>query len=532
MKKKGLFVILLATTSMSLCGCNFFDIITSSSSEYSFEPISISGDGSKDKQQLIYNISDYVSNSFYSIANTPTIGNPKLLVLPILFTDSNSYLDEDDLVTYRAYLEKAFFGTKEETGWNSVKSFYEEESLGLCEIGGEVAPWYQSSYSYNSVSTSEITTALIETAVNNWKASNPNKVKEFDTNSDGFLDGVIAIYGGPDYKSIDKRERSKGRFVNNNMWAYTSWTSLKKDVNNPNVKNFIWASYDFMLNDISNVNVDTHTYIHEMGHMFGLDDYYDYNNSDYRWAGGFSMQDYNVGGHDPYSMLLYGWSNPYVPTETCRIEIQPFSTSKDLVLLTPEYTGSPYDEYLLVELYTPTGTNELDAYHAYAGAYPSGLTNAGIRLWHIDSRLLDVTNAKYTGYDHDDYYLFSNYTITTNVTNSHKYVVGPTNTQYSRQGSYNSYSTNSLEMRSFRLNELVRRNDYMGLKRGTVVDNSHLFRTGDTFSINNYENYFVKTSTSILSSECKFNNGKSFPWTISFDYVRRDKATITFTKNG
>ena len=53
-------------------------------------------------------------------------------------------------------------------------------------------------------------------------------------------------------------------------------------------------------------------------------------------SGCFSMQDYNVGGHDPYSMMALGWVKPYIPTDSCEIKIKPFQTNHDLILLTPQ----------------------------------------------------------------------------------------------------------------------------------------------------------------------------------------------------
>ena len=537
MKKKYLWISLIVTGATALCGCQFFDIIsisgegTSSSSQ---QEISVSGDGSKDKQTLMFTLQDYTENSIYSISSTPTLGNPKLLVIPVLFTDSGDFIPGSKLEEYRLMLEKAIFGTKEETGWHSVKTYYEEESLGKCLIDGMVSDWYQSTMAYDVVTNNSTTSTLVKNAVEDWKNKHKDLVEEYDSDVDGFLDGVIIVYGGPNYKNVYSKPGGSHHKEHDNMWAYTGWTDSKRNVENPAVKNYIWASYDFMLNDLTNVNIDTHTYIHETGHLFGLDDYYDYNDGDNRWAGAFSMQDYNVGGHDPYSMLLYGWADPYVPTESCTIEINPFVTSKDLILLTPQYTASPFDEYLLIELYTPTGVNELDAHHAYNGNYPTGLTSSGIRLWHIDSRLLDVTKATSKKYDEQGggsgYTLYTNYTVTTSIESNKRYVVGPTNTQFTNGGTKNGYSTTAIDFRPFRLIELIRRNDYAGFKRGNVVKNDHLFKTGDTFNINNYSNYFVQDSSSILYSSSTLNSGLEFPWTISFDKVTTEKATITLTK--
>ena len=66
--------------------------------------------------------------------------------------------------------------------------------------------------------------------------------------------------------------------------------------------------------DPTGIIVDAHTFIHETGHLLGLDDYYDYN--DYRGAKGglygADMMDNNIGDHGSVNKLLLGWIEPTV----------------------------------------------------------------------------------------------------------------------------------------------------------------------------------------------------------------------------
>ena len=73
------------------------------------------------------------------------------------------------------------------------------------------------------------------------------------------------------------------------------------------------------------------------------------------------MQDYNVGGHDPFSSYALGWGKAYIPAESMTINLKPFATSGEMILLTPNFNkyNSPFDEYILLEYYTPTGLNQL-----------------------------------------------------------------------------------------------------------------------------------------------------------------------------
>ena len=99
------------------------------------------------------------------------------------------------------------------------------------------------------------------------------------------------------------------------------------------------------MDDSANAPIDAHTYIHEAGHVLGLEDYYNYDRtSNYGAAGGFNMQDYNVGEHDPYSRVALGWIDPIVPSGNTTLTITP----GEAIILSPNNlsAASPFDEYL------------------------------------------------------------------------------------------------------------------------------------------------------------------------------------------
>ena len=502
--KKRLFILLSAVGALTLSGCSFFDMLTTSSSTST-----VPWEG--EKQELTYTQKELTPVHYYQVSYMPTTGNPKLLVLPIAFKDTNKYLSDEDKTAMKDKLELMAFGNKEDTGWYSISSYYETESYGACKIEGEVADWYESTYSYEGVTASETTSNLIKAAVADWKSKNPGKDKEFDSNNDGYIDGILAIYGGPNYKNATGRARN-----NDNMWAYTSWLETDSDLNNPSANSFIWASYDFMDADTTNgVVIDTHTYIHEMGHVMGLDDYYDYANTDDVWAGGFSMQDYNVGGHDPYSMMSLGWVKPYVPTSSTTITIKPFVSSGDVILLSPDFSAnSAFDEYVLLEYYSPTGVNEHDSKYQYMNKYPLGPDKEAIRIWHIDARLLKITEGSKRGQT------VKQYSITNTIDpNEGSYIVGCTNTTYTNNKETNAYCSLASELRNYKLVELIRKSDYTGTKTNEYINNSFLFKAGDTFSLSQYSGYFRNNN--------KFNNGSKCSWSVKINYINSVEASIS-----
>lgn len=507
MKKKWLAIVTIVG-ALSVSGCSFFNFITSSSEgDTSIVP------WTGEKQKLAFTNEDLSPVHYYDLAYMPTHGNPKLLVLPIAFKDTNRFLNEEQKETIKERLNLLAFGTSEDTGWYSISSYFEEESFGACKIEGEVADWYQSNYNYDSVNSTDITNTLIKAAINDWRSKNPDKIKDFDSNGDGFMDGVLAVYGGPNYKNAPGRSRS-----NTNMWAYTSWLETDANVDNPNANAYVWGSYDFMDSDNRyGMTIDAHTYIHEMGHVMGLDDYYDYADSDEIWAGGFSMQDYNVGGHDPYSLMTFGWVKPYVPTSSASISIKPFATSGDVILLSPNFSSnSPFDEYLLIEYYAPVGVNARDSEHQYQEMYPLGPNVNGIRIWHIDSRLVRITESRNRRGQSVKQYTIVN---TIEQGDGVSYIVGCTNTTYTGNKDTDAYCSIVSELRNFKLIELIRKGDYVASKTNEHISNSSLFKANDTFSISSYSGYFNNSN--------KFNNGSIFKWNIKIDSLNSEEAVIT-----
>ena len=545
MKKKPLWIaLMLAGTSFLASGC--FIVIpgrrtsssstksssySSSSEEESYEISSISSqeidDGfviSKTKIRGTYD--ELLRNDWYGGSDyTPASGSPKLLIIPIWFTDSSSFITSLNKEKVRSDIEASYLGSEEETGWESVKTYYQKESGGRLNLQGTVADWYEcgkaSTYFASDVydrrgelveSGAERVIALVEEASDAYFSSHPSENrKDYDSDSNGKLDGVMLIYGAPDYASWGKDEYD-------NLWAYKHENfNAEANLASPTSGVFFWASYDFMYGgnaltragsryaggDTRFCEVDTHTYIHEMGHMFGLEDYYDYS-VQFDPAGGFSMQDENVGGHDPWSNLALGWSDPYIPTESCKITLNPYQSSHDLILLTPAWNAfdCAFDEYLLLELYTPTGLNEFDVDHHYLNRYPQGPKEAGIRLWHVDARL-----SQYQQIDGED--TFS----TEKHTNLNDGLLGPMcqNTYYLEDSQTNDYlSFLGEDYYEYDLLHLIR-NDYELGNRAPLdeefLSQADLFQDGDSFSQGNYRKQFPNGTL--------LDEGKTLGWEFS-----------------
>ena len=459
-----------------------------------------------------YNYKQLIDTYPIKKSATPNTGESKLLVIPVWFNDSETYIKADKRSVIRDDIRKAYFGFEEDIGWESVSTYYQKDSFGKASISGEVSSWYEcdkmSTYFYED--NDDRTAKLVLEAVQWYKVNNPTvDMKNFDKDSDGYLDGVVLIYAAPNHQSL--------KIDQDNLWAYCYWTRVSSNVNAPTANAFFWASYDFMYDSETalsktgltnfgagyNANgllIDTHTYIHEMGHLFGLEDYYDYAEDGYLPAGGYSMQDMNVGSHDPFSRLSLGWAKALVPTESSTFDVKPVESSGEIVVLSNNYTGSPFDEYIILELYSPNGLNSRDSTYRYGNKYPMGPKLYGVRVWHVDARLVDVT-------DQSSAYL------TTSIVEGHKYINATNNT------SSGDRAKNYGGKYSYNLNQLIRNNEKAEYNSKYVFGANDLFQTGDSFSLSKYQTQF--------DQKTKLNNGKSFDWTVKFNYVGSDKMTIS-----
>ncbi len=500
------------------------------------------------KTKFDYDYKDYSKHCFLDNDYTPSVGNPKLLVIPVWFTDSEACITENHKEDVREDIETAYFGTREETGWHSVKTYYSKMSQGRCSLDGVVTDWYEIGEAMDAYgNNTEKTTSLVNTAAD-WYFSQAGSLPRsyFDSDSDGYLDGVMLIYAAPDQISAynDWDDENDGR---ENFWAYTSWTMEEADQDTPTANAFFWASFDFMY-DWGSANartglyfygggnppvgghVDAHTFIHEMGHMFGLPDYYDYSGQ-YSPAGGFSMQDHNVGGHDPYSALALGWSDPYVPEDSCTLTIRPFQgKGRDLVLLQPNgfnVDNSPFDEYVLLELYTPTGLNQLDSetqYTTYSGSNqaPQGPMEIGIRVWHVDARLVKI-KTRGTSYftpdtshpkkvpDEDNLYFM--------MTNSYDHPLKDMSGRLSVCGA-GYYNYNILQ--------LIRNDRSTTYHCDRELEGNDLFGNNSQFTCSQYSSQFVNGR--------KLNSGDTLGWTVNVSITTGERAkdaraTLTLTRD-
>lgn len=478
------------------------------------------------KTTLNYNYKDYFNNIFMTMDCAPAHNTTNFLVVPIWFTDSKNCIKVEARENVRQDIQAGFFGTNEETGWRSVKTYYEEESFGKFKLGGMVTKWFECGASSSKYKDDNTGTYLLTSTVLEWfhKVYPEVDLRDYDSDSNGYIDALIMVYAAPDYASSG--DYSGG----GNFWAYCGWKgySSYSSIDNPVENCFMWCSYDFMYSrdyaysrtqqsgygyGSKNFKIDTHTFIHESGHLLGLSDYYDYSNYSYSPGAGFSMQDHNVGMHDPYSVMALGWTNPYIPTESCNITINDFATSGDVILLTPEFNDnlSPFDEYLLIELFAKKGLNYQDATTPYK--WYGTVDGYGIRVWHIDARLIK-------GYNTNN--LNPKDITTLPVTNDGTHVYHATSNTYYYNGQ-EQISFLGKNYSDFNIMQMIKNNTEVSHKSVDYISSSDFFHKGDTFTMAKFKKQFVNAGL--------LNSNKELGWSFKVENLSEDSATIAIYKD-
>jgi len=423
----------------------------------------------KNEDETLLDFNDVYRDKDNTI-NLSSIGKQKLLVIPVDFKDYACSLLSSGCDNALINIENAFFGSESQNKWESVASFYNKASYGKFQLTGKVSPWF--TYSKNAADIQKSTRNILVNNVRGealaWYQS------QFDDISDYYIDGKeengVALY------LIYSHPYAKGDGASNNVfWAYT--------VVNPDVTS--WSSIELINNNDG--KVDSHTYIHEFGHILGLNDYYNTTSSGvYNPTGRLDMMDYTIGDHSGYSKMLLNWTRPYVITSPTTLTISPFTSSGDLILLKSNWNGSAMDEYLLLEFYSPQGLNYRDDRHY--------VSQPSLKVYHVDSRVgfskkqINIINY---GYINDTKLSRNNY--------------------YMRIMNDNSDYT-YLNNRLYHLLESSGQNTFMN---GGYVDNQTLFNVGDDFGVNTFQNY-------------TFHDGSTVPFKFKVDNITNTQITISF----
>lgn len=376
-----------------------------------------------------YHFSDNLSYNgpYVSTGGLPSFGNPKVLVVPV-------NLGGDTSASMISNINTAFNGDSESTGFESVSSFYTKSSKGKLNIEFEVLnEWftpknsvsYYESYDFQKDKYYDTGSSLILNEILEAYDSSID-FSDYDYNNDGNIDAVWMIY------NVSASYTTKSDFY----WAYVTFSqnkSKKYDGCYPRYYGFASTSFMFEkdlessygaleIYDMSDIIIDSHTYIHETGHLLGLDDYYD-NNTLLGGKGGTysaAMMDANMGDLSTIDKLLLGWIDPYVVYSNSKeltLTINNFQSSNNVILVSNSKPTSIYSEYYLLELFDQSGLNAHDKVifepTAEIKFFSRNLhyENYGIRILHINAKTTDEFDGQQ--YDKPMKFVYNNSTTRT-----------------------------------------------------------------------------------------------------------------------
>lgn len=440
----------------------------------------------------------------------PSLGEQKILVVPVQLAGSTSFeWNEAELQA----VEEATFSYDR---FDSLVSYYERASNGRLHLTGEVAGtmdnMFQSSYSESYLSNDPDGSrllALFEECLD-WLYAQDIDLDSYDSDDDGHIDSIhFFVDGGADAG------------WNNSLWPHMATVAMEAGtLEEPTIMSYSLSNLGFL----GSSSIAT---IHEQGHIYGIEDYYDY--SGYLDViGGFDMQDLNMGDWNSFSKMALGWVDPlYVNLELgeeIEIELAPAALGGSPLLLATDWNGTAYDEYVLLELFSRYGNNEI-SWDEYSSSY-GDLGEGGIRLYHVDARLASrLDSSGLLSYVDDSFLLQS-----AETREGTSYQVGHNNSFYGSDYASPNISADRLTgVSEYYLLNLIQKggtNTFADpYSRDKYLDEDDLFLSGDSFSMDGtlgtspYGEEFFRNGDS-------FNNGDDFPYVIEFLEVTPTGARV------
>lgn len=467
----------------------------------------VEGEGYYKPAKLTNNYQDILKDHPWDyskqVTTIPSIGEQKLLVIPVDFADKPCSSLPHGCDKTLNQIKNSFFGADSRNEFQSITSYFNESSFGKLHLKGKVSSWYHSSYKTEDISGKdtdqnagkELVKNIVKEAIADYRKNNDD-IAQFDNDKDGFIDGVAFIYAA-DYQN-------KGSA----LWAYQSSVSPSSSDEKPNLKNYLWASYQYMRGEEYS-KVDARTYIHETGHLLGLPDYYSQNSKQkFRPLGGMDMMDYNLGDENAFSKMALNWTRPYVITEETTIKIDASYLNGDCVLIPAgTWNGSALDEYLLLELYSPRGLNEHDSKtkYQYGEQVISLMNKVGIKIYHVDARV----GYYMTTYKPDTNPFFG-YAGEKEAEEKRKEFDSIGQKYYRSVAHSNTLSISEGELP---LIYLLDKRGQKFLEEGSLATNDSLYYKGDVFD-----------------QELNFHNGTKLDYKIEILDIRGNQATIKISK--
>ena len=353
-----------------------------------------------------------ITNQATYIDGCPPVGSPGVLIIPVQFKDATA---ESKGYTIDNIVEA--FSKNGKTDYYSIYDYYYISSYGQLTLDITIldfwfTPEYDSEYYsqfsfvYENQEIMQGEQLILNEALD--YLDDIMDLSQFDSDGNGTIDSVLLI----NTLDID----SSNMFY----WAFRYFNFYKDESDSfyvydgVHAKDYMWTPYLFIHEvcddqgypNYDNFNVmNTHTFLHEFGHVLGLEDYYSYTGIDFPLHG-CDLMDSRNGDHNAYSKFNLGWittSRLVVADEGITLTLEDYTKTGDTIIIANNWDDKlgAYQEYYVLVYYTINGLNVKD-YNGY-------FDTEGILVYHVNA-------AMYMQEDKDHYDVYNN-----NTDVSHEY---------------------------------------------------------------------------------------------------------------
>ncbi|MBR5751767.1 MAG: SH3 domain-containing protein [Clostridia bacterium] len=333
------------------------------------------------------------------------------MIIPVHFTDGYGF---DDF--FVSQVEKTMNGAEV----YSARQYYLNASYGKIDLQYEIMPVYDV-----GISSWDMEAKWNSTGDYYWygehywqiydgtRAKYAGDLSKFDTDNDGYADMVIMVFDDPSVSGDDRCGTLYGGKVASMKY---NRCSNNADHSYPSCNHFVCVEkYQMMPDDGKGESWrwegdEAYKYmvlIHEIGHMFGICDLYNWNDIDEydpHTPLGFDMHDTESGDLNPWTKISYGWLDPYVITpdiEEVTLRLRPSALYPDCILIPTSkgWNGTPFDEFMLVDVLAGVANNQYhwdDEMVSWPEARYDEAKDGGVRILHVDTRMAYPPYGKYT----------------------------------------------------------------------------------------------------------------------------------------
>lgn len=314
----------------------------------------------------------------------PPTGAPKVLAIMVDFNDHRAPAApspgdvQTNLFGTGTAAAQAFFP------FESLNRYYLRASEGLLNLQGNVLgphhflnnrAFYQPATS-DPAARNQAIFNMVKEALDSLDASG-HDFGQYDNDGDGYIDAVIVLYQGP-----------PGAWATF-WWAY-HWSFFVNDASlnmwdGRKLKKFVFSSIPGR--GVGSTDYDPRGMCHQVGHLFGLPDYFDYSPARLPkgGVGGLDMMDGSKGNHNAFSRWVLDWISPAIVgsgvplPRTLNAGGDPALAGNKAILVFPGAAMHPFGQFFMIE-------NRFRVANGNDGGQ-SLMPGDGLLIWHLDTTL-------------------------------------------------------------------------------------------------------------------------------------------------